>query len=217
MRKSSQNIDGIEQAFGQARCELDRIRSSAGEIERRISATSIKPTSVKPRAGLVALLAIAAASLFGWHQMKKPPTPPPATVVVNPVDTAETGVEMGDAKLREYIAGIIDPHTVVVIWSYQGAGVVAMPVAAAGKYRLESTRESKLTDGRTIVCSLLNPEANVNAVLEPPSMYARSNVDQVISLSVQPRAASMLQLASVIRSVGDTDPGVDDMLRTINK
>jgi hypothetical protein len=140
--------------------------------------------------------------------------PHDSDLIPAPGPAAQSSVEIGDAELTEYIAAVIERNVVVVIWSYRGNGTFAMPSyladCSAGKYRLSTLREVKLADGRTVVCSLLVPDAGVRPILEPPSIYAGSDDSNIISLSVSPRVASIRDLAGAIRLAGaDGKAGID--------
>jgi len=205
MRKPNQDVERVDKAFQQARSELGRIGSSRDEIMRRIATTSIRNPQKMHFAyaiGTFGLLALIA--LFLSHSTNTSPLPRAAE---------ESSLGIGDAQLTEYIAAILDHNAVVVIWSFRGSGVMAMPANSAdcpaGMYRLSTLRQIKLADGRTIVCSLLIPNAGIEPVLQPPSIYARSDDSNIIAMSVSPRTASALDLADAIRSAGaDGNAGI---------
>jgi hypothetical protein len=137
--------------------------------------------------------------------------------------TPYRSLEIGDTELVEYLAAYTDQGDIVVIWTCQGAGVTAMPEDAmeipAGKYRLSNLDAVKLADGRTLVCSLVVPDAGVNPLLEPPSIYARSSDNRVTAMSVWPRAASAAELTDAVRSAdgGRAGDDVADIVRQIQK
>jgi hypothetical protein len=223
MREPHEDADRFDEAFRHVRNELKSVKSVLPQVTERIDSAAQKPAPRFVAWSLAAsLLILVPCVLLGWRFFHASPGPSQEIATSNMEQVLTLRVD--DAELIEHIAAIMDHRFVVVIWTYRGQGVTTTPVNTdtirTGKYQLRTLYEGKLADGRTFVCSLCRADEGVKLILEPPSIYAQSGDNSIISCSVSPRLASTDELARAIRSAGmdgKSEISVEEILRKIRE
>ena len=206
MRDPDEDSERFEEIFRQVRSELGGVRFGAAASQAdRIDAVSPKPASRWVAWSLAASLVILVVCVsLGWRFFRA--SSRSLREIAASYIEQDLTLKVGNAELIEHIAAIVDHRFVVVIWSYRGQGLTAAPAnmsqIQAGRYRLQTLHEGKLSDGRTFVCSLFVPDEGAKLILEPPCIYARSADNNIIACSVSPKVVSTEDLANAIRSAG---------------
>ncbi|HZZ42235.1 MAG TPA: hypothetical protein VFE58_04815 [Tepidisphaeraceae bacterium] len=208
--------DPLENLFQQTRQELQSLGSVLPEVQQRIQTLPIKPRSqLLPRsiAAVLVLATFLALLITRIHTLAP-------TIIPNP----DLHLEVNGTELTEHIAAILDHRVVVVIWTYRGHGISAVPDTSAecraGKYQLRTLHQHKLPDGRTFVCSLFLPDPAVSPALEPPSLYTTSTNNTLIACTTSPRLATPAQLTAAIQSAsgdGSLPITVQDIVNQLSK
>lgn len=174
-------------------------------IERRIAGITIQPPSRAFHWSALTCLITFALGLTLWCTLGPNPSLPQNNEHASQ-STDNIGLEIGDARLVEHLAAMMNDRSVLVIWSCQGNGISAespdFVEHRAGKYRFRRLSQTQLANGRTLICSLFTPDPDVHPTFDPPAISVSSSDGSTIRFSASPTLASDIQLADAVRAAG---------------
>jgi len=215
MNRQSARCDGesLEQLLRRARREAAEIGSVREGVVARLETVGVPPRRSGARLVIVAMAAILlAAGVWVGLSIGRRDTPhEPTDMAGAEREPPVARIEVGDIAVTVSVAAMVDPRTVLVVWSAGRTGLSGCsgdPQPAAeedpgpGRYTCAASGTARDRRGDRVFYSVLVATGDTAPILEPPTLVVRTGANQTMAFRVQPSGLAGCGVASILDRAG---------------